>query len=270
VVRLILLEWIKMRKRAAFWVPLGAFAVLLGLAEAPAYYRHLRQPGIHGGRMPGEWTTLLSNASFLALFVLLSATVILTGSERGWRTQRQHVIDGLSRAEYLGAKTLGALMTTIAFWASVIVLGFGLVLLDANLAADASALIAEPLHFRMMAGLFLILVLISSFGVMFGEISGSAAAGIVVAIFFFLIQLPTVVMMSLSGGVGGALTPYLPISAVSSLRDAAAYDPAAFAASLERDPTQALLPWTHAGALALLYSAGALAAAWLSLRWRDL
>ncbi len=120
-------EFIKTRRRVAFWVALGGFAGLLVLVFGGMHYQGLQRPD-HPFALPGAWTEILGGPGPLSAFFASMALVLLVASEFTWRTARQNVIDGLSKEEFFAAKVLLLPVVGIAFFAALLLIGGGIAL----------------------------------------------------------------------------------------------------------------------------------------------
>ena len=101
--RLLQIEWIKVKRYRAFWAILGIYAMLFlfvtsifGMAETPP-------PSPTFFSFPDVWHRLANVASYLNLLpgILI---IMLIANEYTFKTFRQNVIDGLSRAELIYSK----------------------------------------------------------------------------------------------------------------------------------------------------------------------
>ena len=117
--KLILLEWMKVRKYKAFWAMLGLFVLgFFGLVYI-VYSIKYEAPGEMVARFLdnffsypkiGQLTGYLGSYMFLILGAILITQIT---NEYGYRTHRQNVIDGLSRTQFINAKWQVAILLSI-------------------------------------------------------------------------------------------------------------------------------------------------------------
>ena len=138
MLRLLSIEYFKLKNSPFFWVLAGFFAIFL-ISVPIASKAFLNFVEAEGGNIvdkfaPGElpifdfvdiWQNLTFIYSFFSIF-LGFITVISVCNEYNYGTIKQNVIDGLSRKEFLSSKLLFILATSAIF--SVIVLIIGLVM----------------------------------------------------------------------------------------------------------------------------------------------
>ena len=96
-------EFIKTRRRTAFWVASLVFTGLMSLIFGSMFMQGLRKPE-RAFILPGAWGEILGGPGVLASFFSAIVVILLVSSEFTWRTSRQNVIDGLSKEEFFGAK----------------------------------------------------------------------------------------------------------------------------------------------------------------------
>jgi ABC-2 type transport system permease protein len=268
IVRLVTIEWLKARHRLAFWIAIAVYASLLTLGLGLEHRAHLTS-GVGGIPMPASWAGILAQAARAGSLLMVMALVLLVASERSWRTQRQNIIDGLSRDQYVAGKVLLGLLMAAAFWTIAVALGTVFGWLDARVGGAGWTTFAEPLHYQLMGGLLLRLALVAMIAVFFGLVAGSTGGGLAFAVLFMIAQPPLMLLMLARGGAWAAAVPYLPAQVVDSLTRAVTRDSVALAALLERS----VLPLLGAGEAALVasaYMAFFIGSGWLVTRYRDL
>jgi ABC-2 type transport system permease protein len=135
MLRLLGIEWMKIRNYRTFWILLGII-----VASIPAFNyliynftdnafpknRHGVSPLGSPFGFPDAWHTISWFSSLL--FVLQAILVItLTTNEFSFKTHRQNIIDGWSRNEFIGVKLVGVLLLSVLCTVVVLltVLGFG-------------------------------------------------------------------------------------------------------------------------------------------------
>ncbi|GAA4461315.1 hypothetical protein GCM10023093_05750 [Nemorincola caseinilytica] len=111
---LLSIEWLKLRKYRTFWVLLGLFALLLPLwnYEIASGVLKLGGSGKDGINLlntaysfPEVWANLGFWGSIFILFLSI-LVIIITTNEYSFRTNRQNVIDGLTRMQFFHTKVL--------------------------------------------------------------------------------------------------------------------------------------------------------------------
>lgn len=114
IIRLLTIEWLKLKNYKTFWIILGLLAVcIVGInyiyfqlvtgssKTATVSNMVLGSPF----RFPDVWHTVTQVASYM-LFIPSLIIVIATTNEFNFKTHRQNVIDGLSRTEFIVSKML--------------------------------------------------------------------------------------------------------------------------------------------------------------------
>jgi ABC-2 type transport system permease protein len=106
--KLFKIEWIKAKYYTNFWVFFTLHAALFVLVSLFITQVNIGLPGFEKSLIfgfPNTWNVYTWLASWFN--ILLTITIIvLTGNEFQYRTFRQHIIDGLSRADLLKGKIL--------------------------------------------------------------------------------------------------------------------------------------------------------------------
>jgi len=114
---LLLIEWMKIRKYRTFWIISGLFFVLM------PFFFYLFKAGTVSVTMgsiilnksysfPGLWTVLCYTASWF-VYLLGCIVIILVTNEYVFKTNRQNVIDGWSKLDFLHAKILMVLVLSL-------------------------------------------------------------------------------------------------------------------------------------------------------------
>jgi ABC-2 type transport system permease protein len=132
MLHLLHLEWLKLRKYKAFWILLSlymiSFAGIIFLI-----YRTFKQlpPSAHfifGNpfEFPVYWDTFAFWGS-IALAMPAIIVIMLTCNEYAYRTHRQNIIDGMSRAQFVTGKWLLvlvlALFATLCYFIAIVISG---------------------------------------------------------------------------------------------------------------------------------------------------
>lgn len=269
--RLLAIEWLKARRRPIVRLALFLIPVLAAFLMLPGYLMHLAQPEVISGiPMPESWPTIVDRTAGLAAAVLAGALALVVASESTWRTQRQNVIDGLSRTEYLAGKLLFGLTFVTAGWILALLASVGVALLDLQVEGGSWAPLAEPVHHFMMAGGLLYLLMMSSIGIFFGLLLRSGGAALGCTVLFSIGQAGVVLPILLAVGDGWLRAiPFLPIMVGQSLRSREAYGGGESAASFMAAIFEPL-PAAGAAVVAILYTALFAWGGWAVLRYRDL
>lgn len=269
--RLLAIEWLKARRRPVVRLALFVVPVLSVFLMLPAYLIHRSQPEVMRGiPMPESWPSIINTSAGLASVIMAAALALVVASEGTWRTQRQNVIDGLSRSEYLAGKLLFGLTFVTAGWILSLLASCGIALLDAQIDGGEWSTFAEPVHHLMMAGALLYLLLTGSVGIFFGLLMRSSGGALACTVLFTVGQVGVVlpILMALDGAWIRAI-PFLPMMVGESLRSLESYSGGEAAGS----PVTALfepLPAAGAAPVAILYIALFALAGWAVLRYRDL
>lgn len=134
MVKLLQIEWIKLKYYRSFWVLLSFFFVALLSINYFIYNLYSKKSAgaenvtTHGlFTFPQVWHTVTYISGF-AFFIPALLIIILGTNEIVFRTYRQNIIDGLSRAQYINTKfvlilILSAVCTILAV-ITVLVFGF--------------------------------------------------------------------------------------------------------------------------------------------------
>lgn len=128
---LLSIEWLKIKKYRTFWVIAGLFIVLF-----PLFFYMYKEGAVSftmgsvimnkSFTFPGIWSILSYMASFFVYF-LGCLVIILVTNEYVFKTNRQNVIDGWSKLDFLHAKVLLVLGISViaTLWLWLIGLIFG-------------------------------------------------------------------------------------------------------------------------------------------------
>lgn len=122
---LIKIEWLKIKKYPAFWWMLGIVALTYPGINTMAYYGY--REAVNGKEMTNNIARLLlgnpfsfpeawhSVAYFSSFFVILPSllVIMLVTNEYTFRTHRQNIIDGWSRAQFITSKLFDVLIVSV-------------------------------------------------------------------------------------------------------------------------------------------------------------
>jgi ABC-type transport system involved in multi-copper enzyme maturation permease subunit len=166
MIKAIQLEFLKLRHLRAMWVLLGLYAVGLCATAISGRWLSLwldRQGAQFRGLTPSLlpiydfadiWQNLAYVASYIKIFPAL-LLIISMANEYSYKTQRQNIIDGLSRAGFMLSKLSFALF--LAVLSALLLLVLGLVLGMAYSPVTDARSIAEHLYFVPVHALQLLL-----------------------------------------------------------------------------------------------------------------
>jgi ABC-2 type transport system permease protein len=206
-------EFIKTRRRVAFWVAFGGFAGLLTLVFMGMHYQGVQRPD-HPFSLPGAWSEIVGGPGALSAFFASMALVLLVASEFTWRTARQNVIDGLSKEEFFAAKLLLLPGVGIVFFAALLLIGGGIALSGTHGATEAVVRAADA---KLMGG-----ALIGLFGwialafLLAITIRGSGPA-IGVFFLYFLVEQIVGQLVSRIGPTAATAARYFPVAVFNAL-----------------------------------------------------
>jgi ABC-type transport system involved in multi-copper enzyme maturation permease subunit len=271
--RLLFIEWLKARRRKTFWLVLLGAPIAVTLIQLPTYLIRQSRPEATPPiaiLMPAGWPIILNLSAVVGGSFLAAALALLVASEGGWRTQRQNVIDGLSRTDYVAGKLLFGLAFVLSTWILILCTATILGLLNSGIDGVGWSPFAEPVHYLMMGGGLLYILMMATVGIFFGLLFGSSGLALGCAMLFMVAQTWIVIpILTVKGGVWLKLVPYLPAKVGESLRRAATYDAAQFAEMISSGRT-VLLSAGAATLVALLDVALFAWGGWAAIRYRGL
>lgn len=131
MIRLLKLEWLKIKTYKSFWILAGLFFISIFLVNFIVYSFVNRNAAAVGALIadtpfsfPNVWQTVSYVSGFL-LFLPAILVIILVTQEFSNKTYRQHVIDGLSRQQFMLAKiylitVLSALFSLAVFFCCMV------------------------------------------------------------------------------------------------------------------------------------------------------
>jgi len=112
MLRLLQIEFIKVKSYRAFWAILGIYGLLFVLATGAMGSMVPQNPAYSFFSFPDVWHHLAYAASYLNILPSI-LIIMLVANEYTFRTFRQNLIDGLSRRELIAAKF--SLVGAVAF-----------------------------------------------------------------------------------------------------------------------------------------------------------
>ncbi|HEX6135220.1 MAG TPA: ABC transporter permease [Longimicrobiales bacterium] len=270
--RLLDIEWFKARHRAVFWVTSGFFVSMFLLFLGITQYRHAAGLDERPFSLPRDWLDLLRGPGGLGVLLITVAVVLLVASERTWRTQRQNVIDGLSRGQFFTGKLLLALLLVLIYWITPIVTGLVFAIFDGRPGyTDGTGPLLPVAMLHAYGGFFVHLIATAAQAFMFAIIASSSGSALALTFVFSIAQMPIFLLLSSRAEYWIAVARRAPTMVFDQLTNPAIWDPDRLAQLNEaRQGLPPLLPGAEAIALALGYTALFVGIAWLAFRHRDL
>lgn len=182
-------EYIKTRRRTAFWVASLVFAGLMSLVFGGMFSQGLRKPE-RAFTLPGAWGEVLGGPGVLASFFAAIVLILLVSAEFGWRTSRQNVIDGLSKEEFFGAKLSLLPGVGLFFFVAMLLVGGGFALAGtiAKGALPTTAALVRPADAALMGGAIVGLLGWASFAFLLAISVRSSGSAIGAFFLFFLVE----------------------------------------------------------------------------------
>lgn len=265
-------EFLKTRKRPAFWVALGLFLLIDGLGFGGQLYSALTDPE-RSFSLPRAWNNILGESSILPLIFGSVALLLLIASEFSWRTARQNVIDGLTRGQWYWGKAVLVFAAVPLFVLAHVGLGAGLALVGTETGGDV---LFAASHARALGGVLLSGWGLGALALLVGTVLRSTGGAM--AVWFFYVVFGERLIAGIIGrawpGAREALR-YLPVRSIDGLRDPLLHDPAALAEAVERARAAGTAPPDPGDPLALAVAAVLwilviVSAGYLAFRQRDL
>jgi len=265
--RLCHIEWLKTRRRSAFWVSVLAVYALLLLLVGSAYYQHRAQPGTGGMNLPSDWTGVAMMVGMIGGLLTIVTVVLLSASEKTWRTERQNVIDGLSRTQYFAGKMMLLCFVALVLWlGSIVIVSLG-ALLDRTV-TGASGPLFDAASAKVLGGLLLRLVVVGCMAFCFSMLATGSGPALAFSLLFQMLQEPLVQLLGDRIESVRQLAPYTLAQVLPALTSPRTWG-AAGGMPVPMSPTSTLSA-SAALITALLYATTFSAIAWLSIRRRDL
>jgi len=217
-------EWIKTRRRTAFWVASLVFAGLMSLIFGGMFSQGLRKPE-RALTLPAAWGEVMGGPGVLAAFFASIVLILLVSSEFTWRTSRQNVIDGLSKEEFFGAK-LFLLPGVGLFFFTVMVLvagGFAFAGTVAKGVLGSNGALVRPADLALMGGSIIGLLGWASLAFLLAIAIRSSGSAIGAFFLYFIVEQ---ILGQLAGALGptaGELFRFAPNAVFKALWEPARY-----------------------------------------------
>ncbi len=137
MIRLLEIEWLKLRHYRIFWILLTLYFLVLGIVcgSGMLFLQYLESRGASFQNIspmlipiydfPDIWQNLTYLASFFRI-ILAFLVIISVTNESSYRTLRQNIIDGLNRKEFLLSKL--SLVFVLSLMNTIFLLMLGMVL----------------------------------------------------------------------------------------------------------------------------------------------
>ncbi len=182
-------EFIKTRRRTAFWVASLVFAGLMSLVFGGMLKEGLRKPE-RAFTLPGAWGEVMGGPGVLASFFAAIVLILLVSSEFTWRTSRQNVIDGLSKEEFFGAKLALLPGVGLFFFATMLIIGGGFAFAGtvATGAMGANGALMRPADAALMGGAIVGLLGWASLAFLLAITIRSSGSAIGAFFLFFIVE----------------------------------------------------------------------------------
>jgi len=146
MIRLLKIEFIKVKKYRAFWAVLGIYALIFLLVTGTIKMVEPDNPAQSFFSFPDVWHHLAYVASFLNILPAI-LIIMLIANEYTFRTFRQNLIDGLSRSELVFSKFILIGMIALLCIAFIFLVGLTRGLLTGHF--DSLAEIFDEMHFLL-------------------------------------------------------------------------------------------------------------------------
>lgn len=228
-------EWLKTTRRLAFWVTLLCLGGLMSIMFFERYSSGVGSAKVPVFQLPDGWSYIIGEPGPIPAMFAAILMILLVASEFSWRTARQNVIDGLSRAQFYAGKTLLLPAVAAAVLLLVVLIGVGFAL--PGTAAPGPVMGGTDLAF--LGGSFLAVAGMGAMGLLLASVIRSAGAAM--ALFFFYLAFAERI---LAAGLGRlvpasrALAPYWPANLFMTLPSSEHYyvaeQEAAIARALEK------------------------------------
>lgn len=217
MLKLLHIEWLKVKNYRTFWILSALFAISLygvnyiayevqvsAYAQAPMAQAMIGTPPF---QFPEVWNTVSWISSFLLFFPGLIIIILMT-NEYSYKTHRQNVIDGLSRTQFIYVKmmlcVLIALASTLIVFAVAFI--FGLTQGHANISFQNAQYIGM-FFIQTLSYTSLALVIATLF----------RRSGIAIGVYFLYAEILDQLLSSLSSHYFNNIGRYFPLESNDNL-----------------------------------------------------
>ncbi len=222
MIRLIRIEWLKLRHLKAVWVLTGLYLVaLLAISLSAKFFldfltsRGIEWRGINPSMLPvyafdDIWQNLAYLASYFKIFPAF-ILIISISNEYSYRTHRQNIIDGLSRVEFFFSKLSFAAFLAVLSAGVLLIIG----LVMGSLYSDVQGfeyvvqhIVFIPVHalqffiYFLFAMLIVFLIRRSGISIVFLLFYTVILEPVLVAITIFALKQPTVALFYPMNAIG--------------------------------------------------------------------
>jgi ABC-type transport system involved in multi-copper enzyme maturation permease subunit len=143
MIRLVQLEYLKLKSNRAMWILLGLYFVAIAAVAigAGSFLDYLTEQGAdYRGINPSifpiyDWEDIWHNLAYLAYFFAVFPAFLLiisVSNEFSYKTHRQNIIDGLSRTEFFLSKLSFAAFLALVSAVFLFLLGFILAVVEST------------------------------------------------------------------------------------------------------------------------------------------
>ncbi len=210
MIELLKIEYLKVKNYTTFWVICLLYVaivplIFIGLCDALAGFlvAPFGPPFETYLSFPAVWNNVVYTASWLNL-LLGVLVVVLTANEMTYRTQRQHIIEGVSRKNVIFSKMLFLVVFAAAVSLYTFILGFICGAIYSDIVDFYNGIEAIGLYFVQTTGYFAIAFLLT-------VLLQRTALSIIIYILLFIVDLFVPAM------VGDVISQFLPVTVISDL-----------------------------------------------------
>lgn len=265
------IEVLKTTRRLAFWVTTGFFTAFTAIFAINSARTAAQRPNSIFA-LPDSWPVILEPPSNIGPFFLGVTVILLLAPEFSWRTARQNVIDGLSKERFYTGKTILLAILLALFLIIPMVTGVVGTLFSPS---EGGSPLVGPSDFNYMIAYGLVLLLWGSGAFMLSALLRTSGPAMGMMFVYLLVEQLLSQLVTQASEALRSVTDLLPFAVFSEVIDARLHYPVLLAQENARRAEQGrpLLEFHDFEVLAgviLAYSAVFLAAAFVSMRKRDL
>ena len=268
---LIRIEALKATRRMGFWVTAGIFAAFNAVFVANGVWNTIQftRPSF---ALPDDWPDILQAPANIGPFFLGVTMILLFAPEFSWRTARQNVIDGLSKERFYTGKIILLAGLVALFVAIPLAIGCAGALVSPS---ESSWPPVGPNSFNYMLAYGLVLLLWGSGAFMLAALLRSSGAAMGIMFVYLLMEKIVSRLLADASETLHFTLDFLPAKVFEVLVDPLLHYPEMLAQlnAMRAEQGRPLLEFhdfDFLAVVALAYSAVFLAAAFLSMRSRDL